>query len=99
MARNKGIRSKWWLWLLAFLVIIIGTVIFWQRSIILNYGKEGGEKPHLSVKEIKVHDIGENQISMTAKVMVSNPLLINLNADRLQYSLFIDSTKIMETDL
>lgn len=79
-------------------MIIIGTLFLWQRSIILQYGKEGGEKPHLSVKEIKVHDVGENEVSMTAKVMVSNPLLIKLDADRLQYSLFIDSTKILETD-
>ena len=98
MAGKKIKRSKTWLWVLIPLVIIITTLILWQRSIILQYGKEGGERPHLSVKQIKVHDIGENEISMTAKVMVSNPLLIELNADRLQYQLFIDSTKIMETD-
>jgi LEA14-like dessication related protein len=98
MARNKIIRSKWWIWLVSCLLIIIGAVFLWQRSIILNYGKEGGKKPHLSIKEIKVHDIGENRISLTAKVMVSNPLLIKLNADRLQYQLFIDSTKIIQTD-
>ena len=98
MVRNKIFRSKAWLWLIILLVIIFAALILWQRSIILNYGKEGGSKPHLSLKQVNVHDIGENHISMTAKIMVSNPLLIKLNADRLQYQLFIDSIKILETD-
>lgn len=69
----------------------------WQRSIFLDYGKKGGSKPHVSVKEIRVHDIGDDRIAMTAKMMVSNPLLIELNADSLAYEFFIDSIKVMES--
>ena len=97
MARNK-IRSKVWLWAAILVVLILGVLFIWQRSIILNYGKKGGSKPHLSVKRINVHDIGEDRISMTAQIMVSNPLLIELNADKLEYELFVDSVKIMETE-
>lgn len=98
MVRNQIMRSKVWLWAAVLVVLIVGVLFFWQRSIILNYGKKGGSKPHLSVKRINVHDIGEDHISMSAQMMVSNPLLIELNADKLEYELFVDSVKIMETE-
>ena len=91
-------RSKAWLWVAIVVVLILGVLFFWQRSILLNYGKKGGSKPHLSVKRINVRDIGEDRIHMTAQLMVSNPLLIELNADKLEYELYVDSVKIMETE-
>lgn len=91
-------NSKTWWWAIVAVAAALLTVIIWQRSILLNYGKKGGSKPHISVKEIRVHDIGDDRISMTAKMMVSNPLLIELNADSLTYELFIDSIKVMESE-
>jgi LEA14-like dessication related protein len=91
-------RSKAGIWFGILVVLILGVLFFWQRSIILNYGKKGGSKPHLSIKRINVHDIGDDRISMTAQIMASNPLLIELNADKLEYDFFIDSVKIMETE-
>jgi LEA14-like dessication related protein len=98
MLSGEAIKSKAWLW--AILLVIATFVILglWQRSLILNYGKKGGSKPHVSVKQIIVHDIGEQRISMTGQIMVSNPLLVELKADRLQYQVFIDSIKILETE-
>jgi len=98
MIRGKNIRSKAWLWVIIVVVITILILGLWQRSIIVNYGKKGGSKPHVSVKKIIVHDIGEDRISMTAQMMVSNPLLIDLKADTLQYQLLINSIKILETE-
>lgn len=91
-------RSKHWLWVIAIITVTLVVIFIWQRNILFNYGKKGGSRPHVSVKEIKVNDIGEDRISMTAKLMVSNPLLIPLNADSLQYHLFVDSTKIMDSE-
>ena len=90
-------KSRTWLWAVIALVAVLLIVFFWQRTILRQYGKKGGSKPHLSVKEIRVQDIGEDRISMTAKLMVSNPLLIELNADSLTYELSIDSTKVMQS--
>ena len=96
MAKTTKLRV--WLWVMGIVIIAIAILVFWQRSIILNYGEKGGSKPHLSVKKINVHDIGEDRIHMTAQIMVSNPLLIELQAERLAYEIFVDSIKIIETD-
>ena len=90
-------RSKNWLWAFAAVALALLILFIWQKDIFLNYGKKGGSKPHISVKEIRVHDIGDDRIAMTARVMVSNPLLIQLNADSLVYALYIDSVPVMES--
>jgi LEA14-like dessication related protein len=98
MAHLKPKRRKIWLWIFVFILVIITSLVLWQRDILLNYGKRGGSKPHLSIKKIFIHDIGEKRIYLTARVMVSNPLLIALDADKLQYELLVDSVKILETE-
>ena len=98
MIRGKTIKIKAWMWAIILVIITILILGLWQRSIFVNYGKKGGSKPHVSVKKIIVHDIGEDRISMTAQMMVSNPLLIDLKAERLQYQVLIDSVKILETE-
>jgi LEA14-like dessication related protein len=99
MANQKAKRPKVWLWIVGLLIITIAAVLLWQRNILLNYGKKGGSKPHLSVKKLFIHDVGDSRIYMTARVMVSNPLLIALDADKLEYELLVDSVKILETEL
>lgn len=98
MNTNRRTRSKGWIWPIAAVIVTLVVLFLWQRGIFLNYGKKGGSKPHLSVKRITIHDIGEDRISMTAQIMVSNPLLIELKADSFQYQLLVDSVKILETD-
>lgn len=90
-------RSKTWLWPIAAVIVAMVILFVWQKDILVNYGKKGGSRPHISVKEIRVHDIGDDRIAMTARVMVSNPLLIELNADSLLYALFIDSIEVMKS--
>lgn len=98
MSGNKTIKRRAWLWAAVLVFVVLLTLFIWQRSIILDYGKEGGSRPHLSVKRIHVHDIGAERISMTTQVMVSNPLLIELKADKLEYELLVDSVMVMQTE-
>lgn len=98
MPSNRSTKRMRWLIAAAILVVVLVIIFLWQRNLLLNYNQRGGSKPHLSVKQIHVHDIGADKISMTARIMVSNPLLIELRADKLEYELLIDSVLVMQTE-
>ncbi|MDD5461055.1 MAG: LEA type 2 family protein [Methylococcales bacterium] len=82
------------------------ALLFLMAVLMLGYGwwkfkkTDSGEinlQPSLKVAAISNLDVGEEKVKMTSKIILSNPLPIHIKTDRLDYSVFIDSIKIVES--
>ena len=85
--------------LIIFMVILVcaAGAWFWWRSPSSGLKKEAAKlKPELSVASISINDLDEESISATAKIMLRNNLPVEVKTSRLDYALFIDSTKVLE---
>jgi LEA14-like dessication related protein len=88
-------KKKYWLGLLFFLGLLLLGYGWW------NLKKTDGEgidlKPTLKVMSINDVDIEAERIKMTSNIILSNPLPINIQTNNLDYSIFIDSVKVVES--
>jgi LEA14-like dessication related protein len=88
-------KKKYWLALLFFIGLLLLGYGWWHLK------KAGGEgihlKPTLKVAAINDVDIEAERIKMISKIILSNPLPINIKTNRLDYSIFIDSVKVIES--
>lgn len=89
-------KKKYWLILLLFIGLLILCYGWW------NLKKDGGGvsihlKPTLKVAAINDATIEAERIKMTSKIILSNPLPISIKTDRLDYSIFIDSVRVVES--
>lgn len=88
-------KKKYWLTLLFFIGLLLLGYGWW------NLKKTDGDgihlKPTLKVAAINDVDIGAEKIKMTSKIILSNPLPINIKTNHLDYSVFIDSIKVVES--
>jgi LEA14-like dessication related protein len=87
-------KSRGWLLAIAFVVIAI-NLIWWMR-------REKGSvipklKPTLSVAAVSIEDIGDKKIKMNAKVMLKNPLPLELTTNRLNYQLLINGKEVLKS--
>ncbi len=91
----EGMQKKYWLAILL-LAVILPFSYGW-----LYFKKTGIEgiylKPGLKVTAINDVNIETEKIKLTSKVILSNPLPVNLKTNRLDYSVFIDSIKVVES--
>ncbi|MDD5580716.1 MAG: LEA type 2 family protein [Methylobacter sp.] len=88
-------KKKYWLGLLCFAGLLLLAYGWW------NFNKPDGEgmhlKPTLKVAAINDLNIEPERITMTSKIILSNPLPINIKTNRLDYRVFIDSVKVVES--
>ncbi len=90
-------HGRKWLIALGILALVAIGVWFWWRSPSSSLKKEAGKlKPELSVASVNINDIDENKISATSKIVLRNNLPIEVKTNRLDYVIYIDSTKIIE---
>jgi LEA14-like dessication related protein len=78
-------------------IVILGAITVW---IIFSEKESWGRynpKPSLSIAAVSIKDIDEDKIKMTTKVVLNNPLPVDLKSNNLKYNICINGTKIMET--
>jgi LEA14-like dessication related protein len=87
-------RTKGWLLAIAFMVIAI-NLIWWKNSndkpIIPNL------KPGLSVAAISIKDIDDNKIKMNARIVLKNPLPLEITTNKLDYQLLINGRPVLKS--
>jgi LEA14-like dessication related protein len=91
-------RGNWKVVVAVLLVLGLGCWIWWNSKI----GKEQKKslsdnlKPTISVTSVNVNNIDDDKVSMTTKVVLKNPLPVEIKTDRLDYVVMIDSVKVIE---
>ncbi len=86
-----------------FFVISVILVLALAFACWLIYTPSGKKKlrqlaPALSVMSTTVTDISEDKLKMVSRVKLTNPLPFNLQTKAIQYSIFIDSVKVIKSD-
>ncbi|MBC7891017.1 MAG: LEA type 2 family protein [Sphingobacteriaceae bacterium] len=86
-------------WLLigaVLLLLAVGGWFYWRTTKTPDEAT-AGLQPQLRVLAVDVSDISEDNISLTARLYLSNPYPFELRTRRLDYQIFIDSTRILES--
>jgi LEA14-like dessication related protein len=87
-------KSRGWLLAIAFIVIAI-NLIWWTRTnekpLIPNL------KPTLSVAAVSVKDIDDKKIKINTRIMLKNPLPIELTTNKLDYQLLINGKQVLKS--
>jgi LEA14-like dessication related protein len=86
-------------WIVAIAVVFIAIFAIWW---IANNNKKSSEginklKPTLSIAGMSINNIDEKKIDVNAKMMLSNPLPMELKTSRLDYKLMINGTPVVES--
>ena len=92
-------KGRKWLIVLAVLVGLgIAGWMGWKYFTPKETKKEVAKKlmPEISVAGLNISDIDDNRIKMTSKVMLKNPLPVDINTKQLDYEIYIDSVKVIE---
>jgi LEA14-like dessication related protein len=88
-----NMKSKGWLLAIAFAVIAI-NLIWWKNSadkpIIPNL------KPALTVAAISIKDIDDDKVKMNARIVLKNPLPLEITTNRLDYQLLINGKPVLK---
>lgn len=91
-------RTRTWIIIVVLIALLALGFWWWKRA--TPYAAEGDKlhlKPKISVASMNVTDIDKDRIKLTSRVMLSNPLPINLSTKRLDYQVFIDSVKVIQS--
>jgi LEA14-like dessication related protein len=84
--------------LLTLLVVVLAATIWWKHS-----GKETVKQevkelaPEIHVSKMNITDIDPEEIHLMSETVIENHLPADLNIDSLQYTVFVDSTKLVES--
>lgn len=92
-------RSNKWLIILAVLVIAGLAGWWWLRSPASDTAKEkAADKltPTLSVASLNISDIDNDRIKVKSKITLVNPLPVDIKTNQLDYTIYIDSIKVIE---
>ena len=93
MRSNKGII------IIIVLILIAGAAFWWWKSPSSESTKEkAADKlaPSLNVASLNISEIDKDRIKMDSKISISNPLPVDINAKRMDYTIYIDSIKVVE---
>lgn len=89
-------RRKW-LIVLAIVALLAAAFWLWWRSPNSAIKQEAEKlKPELQVASLNITDIDEDKISATSKIILTNNLPVEVNTNRLDYAIYIDSAKVIE---
>lgn len=90
-------KGRKWLIALVIVALIVAGVWYWWRSPNSAIKQEAEKlKPELQVTSLNITDIDEDKISATSKITLSNNLPIEVKTNRLDYAIYVDSSKIIE---
>lgn len=92
-------KGRKWLIFLAILAVIAIGGWFWWHSFSSTEEKKKITKrvvPEVSVANVNISDIDAERIKLVSKVMIKNPLPVNINTNKLDYEIFIDSIRVIQ---
>ena len=92
-------RSGKWLIVLLVVAVLIGAGIWWWKSPGSDAAKQkAADKvmPTVGVASLNITDIDADRIKMNSKVTINNPLPVDINTEKLNYVVYIDSVKVIE---
>lgn len=90
-------------WLIALTLLLLGGIgaYVWYNQLKSNELAENGPhdgslKPRLEMGNITISGISDNQIDMTVRLLIDNPLPVGFKAKRLNYTVLMADTPIVE---
>jgi len=78
-------------------LIAIGFWLWWKAPNSSVKKEVQHLKPELIVASLNITDIDQNKLRATSKIILKNNLPIEVKTERLNYAIFIDSAKIIES--
>lgn len=89
-----------WHWLIIIVVLaFFGTIAWWWRHSSSSASKDDKLhlKPKVSMASINITDIDPDGIKATSRLVLNNPLPIEIKTNRLDYEIFIDSIRVIKS--
>lgn len=90
-------------WIIALGLLLLGAVgaYIWYNRLKSGAAAEGGAydntlKPRLEMSTLTISNIDDNAIDMTVKMLIDNPLPVGFKAKRLNYTVLMANTPIVE---
>lgn len=91
-------RSYWIIIIIIFLAVLITTIWWWRRT---QSGAAAGDtlhlKPRIGLASFNITDIDRDRVKLDSKIVLHNPLPIALSTNRIDYDIFIDSIRIIQS--
>jgi LEA14-like dessication related protein len=89
-------KKRWWV--LVSIIVILSAFIWWWRMPHSSLKDEATKlAPEVEVSAVRISDIADDRIKLTSRIILSNPLPVELNTDKLDYEIFIDSVKVIQS--
>jgi len=92
-------RTNKWLIVIVVLLLLGGAGFWWWKSPVSDSSKENvAEKvmPTIGVTSAQITDIDADGIKLLSKITLFNPLPIDIKTKKLNYTIYIDSVKVIE---
>lgn len=90
-------------WIIALALLLLGGIgaFVWYSRLKNNAQAEGGPhddslKPRLEMGNVTITNIDDDKIDMTVKLLIDNPLPVGFKAKRLNYTVLMANTPIVE---
>ncbi|MBK7426428.1 MAG: LEA type 2 family protein [Saprospiraceae bacterium] len=88
-------------WIIIFLIIILLVIVWWCKSPMTSDSRQSAKDnllPGIHVASVIVTEISNEWVKMDTKILLDNPLLVNINTNKIRYKLLIDSIKVLENE-
>lgn len=92
-------------WIIAGLLLLLGFAgaFIWYSRLKNEAASEKGAydgtlKPRLEISTLEINDIDDDQIQLTVKLLIDNPLPVGFKANRLRYTVYLAKTLIIEEE-
>lgn len=92
-------------WIIVGLLLLLGFAgaFIWHNRLKTEAASEKGAydgtlKPRLEISTLEVNDIDDEQIQLTVKLLIDNPLPVGFKANRLRYTVYMAKTPIIEEE-
>ncbi|MCF2446716.1 LEA type 2 family protein [Dyadobacter sp. CY345] len=88
-------------WIIALIVLILlaGAGFWWWKSPVSDKAKEKAVDrvmPTIGVASVNITNIDAEKINLLSKITLFNPLPVDINTKKLNYTIYIDSVKVIE---
>lgn len=86
-------------WILLILLVLIGATIWWCKSPRTEESRQkAADKiiPGIHVTSVTINEISNESVKMDTRILLDNPLLVNINTTRIRYKVLIDSLQVLE---
>lgn len=83
------------------LLLFIFGVIWWCKSPRMEDSRQNAiDKitPNINVTKVTITEISHDQVKMNCRIVLDNPLLVNINTTRISYDIFIDSVQVLQSE-